>query len=233
MIRTIVADGTTEVNLLKEMRGRAGEIDAKVTRRRHGDTRAGASGRRRGRFCAIPVSLTAFRLTRSKCPVPLCAQLMSTATKSLYRPCCARRKILPLSTSGKSSRGLSICSPPAYCWASGYGVCTASGAVWCRAALGGLPSSDTDERNSCKIAGVGEIVMSRPARPGRQTQSRYSHCGLDRGRGQGVPSRRRAGRGGARIRNGERAACGQDRWARAISMSQRPKSSCMGRLTST
>ena len=32
MIRTIVADGTTEVNLLKEMRGRAGEIDAKVTR---------------------------------------------------------------------------------------------------------------------------------------------------------------------------------------------------------
>ena len=32
MIRTIVADGTAEVSLLQEMRGRAGEIDAKVTR---------------------------------------------------------------------------------------------------------------------------------------------------------------------------------------------------------
>ena len=32
MIRTIVADGPAEVSLLQEMRGRAGEIDAKVTR---------------------------------------------------------------------------------------------------------------------------------------------------------------------------------------------------------
>lgn len=159
-----MADGTTEVNLLKEMRGRAGEIDAKVTRRRHGDTRAGASGRRRGRFCAIPVSLTAFRLTRSKCPVPLCAAAYEHSDEKFVQAMLRAKENIAAFHQRQKQQGFIDMQPSGVLLGQRVRGLHRVG-LYVPGGTAAYPSSVLMNAIPAKIAGVGEIVMVTP--PGR------------------------------------------------------------------